>query len=327
MTFIPIDAPAGGGTLQLVVTLGPASASLAGPLAAAGATAFRLNASHMEPGQVDAMITTVRRSCPDAPIVVDLQGAKMRIEVREPLDVSAGQLVRLALRPDQGDVTVPHEEFFGQARPADTVSVDDGRVRLALEAVAPDAAVARALNAGRLLTRKGINVEQHPVRLQGLTRQDRLVCDVVTQRRVAIAYSFMTDGHEAAWLRAAAPGCPVVGKVERREATECLAPLSRAVDAVWICRGDLGAQLGLGELARFVASIVPGNFRVPLLMAGQVLEHLTDHPAPTRSEACHVYDLVARGYAGIVLSDETAIGRDPVHATGVAADLLASARA
>jgi pyruvate kinase len=57
-------------------------------------------------------------------------------------------------------------------------------------------------------------------------------------------------------------------------------------------------------------------------MAGQVLEHLTAHEAPTRSEVCHLHDLLARGYAGIVLSDETAIGRDPVRAVRAASSLL-----
>ena len=35
-----------------------------------------------------------------------------------------------------------------------------------------------------------------------------------------------------------------------------------------------------------------------------------------------MYDLMSRGYAGIVLSDETAIGRDPVNAVRVARALL-----
>ena len=61
-------------------------------------------------------------------------------------------------------------------------------------------------------------------------------------------------------------------------------------------------------------------------MAGQVLEHLTEHPEPTRSEVCHLSDLVARGYAGIVLSDETAIGRHPVRAVEQAASLVCAFR-
>ena len=61
-------------------------------------------------------------------------------------------------------------------------------------------------------------------------------------------------------------------------------------------------------------------------MAGQVLEHLTEHAEPTRSEVCHLYDLLARGYAGIVLSDETAIGAHPARAVAQAAALVRAFR-
>jgi pyruvate kinase len=131
---------------------------------------------------------------------------------------------------------------------------------------------------------------------------------------------------EADWLRAVAPASLVIGKIERAEAVSNLGTIATRVDAVWICRGDLGAQLGPGALARSVAAVAPSSLSVPVLMAGQVLEHLTSHPEPTRSEVCHLFDLVARGYAGIVLSDETAIGCDPVHAVSTAASLLAAFR-
>jgi pyruvate kinase len=84
----------------------------------------------------------------------------------------------------------------------------------------------------------------------------------------------------------------------------------------------LGVQLGLVELARQVARLDPHALEVPVLMAGQVLEHLTQHEQPTRSEICHLIDLVARGYAGIVLSDETAIGVGPANAVRWAARLM-----
>jgi pyruvate kinase len=116
----------------------------------------------------------------------------------------------------------------------------------------------------------------------------------------------------------------VIGKVERREAVDALGAIAERVEAVWICRGDLGSQLGPTALARFVGTVDPRRLPAPVLMAGQVLEHLTDHPEPTRSEVCHLFDLVARGYAGIVLSDETAIGADPVRAVSTAARLLES---
>jgi pyruvate kinase len=327
VTFIPFDTPSGRSELQLVVTIGPASLGSVGALARAGATGFRLNASHLEPQELANALERVRQSSAEAPIVVDLQGAKMRVELGGPCEVAEGDALTLAEGRGAGP-QVPHPEFFAQVSVGDTLSIDDGRMRFVVESVDPGRARVRALNAGRLQHRKGINVEQHPVHLGELTRRDRDACAVAAAYGVAtFAYSFMTDGHEADWVRAEAPGCTVVGKVERREATVRIDDIAAQVGAIWVCRGDLGAQLGLAGLARFVGGFDPASSPVPVLMAGQVLEHLTSHPEPTRSEVCHLYDLVARGFSGIVLSDETAIGRDPAHATEAAARILDSFRA
>jgi pyruvate kinase len=324
MPFLPLDAPARAGAFQLVATLGPASALLAPQLAAAGATAFRLNASHLTAPELSAALDRLARDCPEVPVVVDLQGAKMRLALPRPLEVGLGALVRFALAPG-GDVHVPHPELFEQARAGDVLSADDGRVRFEVARAEGGAIDAHALNAGVLRPNKGVNLERHPIRLSGLTALDAQACLVAAGRGVAaLAFSFMLDGTEAAWLRQAAPGCRVVGKVERQEALDHLDGIAARVDAVWICRGDLGAQLGPAALARSVATIDPARLPVPVLMAGQVLEHLTRHEQPTRSEVCHLFDLVARGFAGIVLSDETAIGRDPIHAVATASGLLAS---
>ena len=138
-----------------------------------------------------------------------------------------------------------------------------------------------------------------------------------------LAFSFMKDGTEASWIRRHAPGCAVIGKVERKEAAQNVHRLASLVDALWICRGDLGAQLGSAALAQWISAYEPLAERCPVLMAGQVMEHLTLHSEPTRTEVCHLFDLVGRGYAGFVLSDETAIGKDPVQAVRTTRSLLA----
>ncbi len=319
--------PPGSGGLELVATIGPASQRVAASLAQAGATAFRLNASHLDRSALDDALSAARAASSITPVIVDLQGAKMRLDLDRPRSVATGERLRFALEPGT-DVCLPHPEFYRQARAGDTLSVDDGRVRFEVVLVEPDTLEVRTLTPGTVLPRKGVNVEQHPIELEGLTQRDRDACAVAARHGIdRFAFSFMADGREAAWLRAAVPGCQVVGKIERREAAAQLSQVAAQVDALWICRGDLGAQIGPVALGRFVASVDPRHARVPVLMAGQVLEHLTAHRDPTQSEVCHLYDLVARGYAGIVLSDETAIGRDPVQAVRTAAELLASFRA
>jgi pyruvate kinase len=46
---------------------------------------------------------------------------------------------------------------------------------------------------------------------------------------------------------------------------------------------------------------------------------MVDHPAPTRSEVCALYEALLKGYRGVVLSDEAAIGRYPIESCRTAA--------
>ena len=310
---------------QIIATLGPASVDDAVLLSAAGATGFRLSASHFEATRLQDTIARLRSVFPQTPLIVDLQGAKMRLGRFPAREVQRGERVRFSLTPDPGGFPLPHPELFQTVAPGDTLRVDDDRLQFQVQAVSAGRIETVALGQGLLLPRKGVNLVEHPVNLEDLTEGDRALCQALAALpSVAFAFSFMKDGAEAAWIRRIVPGAAVVGKVERREATLNLSGLAAAVDALWICRGDLGAQLGPAELAGFVARLEPRSLGTPVLMAGQVLEHLTEHPEPTRSEVCHLYDLVARGYAGIVLSDETAIGVDPVRAVRSAASLIAS---
>jgi pyruvate kinase len=314
---------------DIVATLGPASfACSPHALAEAGATAFRLNASHMDPRAIAAAIDRVRADVPEMPLVVDLQGAKMRLGEFPACPVARGaRLVLAAERLSRPCVPLPHPELFRQVVPGDTLSADDDRLRFRVEEVGEGFAHVEALGDGVLRPRKGINVVEHPIALSDLTARDaHLVAALRDTPFVAWAVSFMTDGREAGWITRRCPGATVIGKVERREAVQQMARLAATVDALWICRGDLGAQLGVATMARWIAAFDPRSTGVPVLMAGQVLEHLTAHAAPTRSEACHLFDLVSRGYAGIVLSDETAIGHDPLEATRTAAALVRSFR-
>ncbi len=52
----------------------------------------------------------------------------------------------------------------------------------------------------------------------------------------------------------------------------------------------------------------------PSLIAGQVLENMVRKNYPSRSEVAHLGYLIENGFSGVVLSDETAIGKYPIEA-------------
>jgi pyruvate kinase len=309
---------------EIVATLGPSSRGHAVSLRSAGATAIRLNASHLSVEELGKVAAEVRLTSSDLPLVVDLQGAKMRLGSLDDRLVGIGDRVLFALSGSAGAVPLPHPEVFSAVKEGDTLSSDDDRLRFRVECVHADTLRTVSLSSGMLKARKGINVLEHPLVLNDISPRD-LACIRATAHLggVSFAFSFMKDGTEASWIRQRAPGCAVIGKVERREAARNAHEMAELVDALWICRGDLGAQLGPADLAQWVSTFEPRAERCPVLMAGQVMEHLTRHPEPTRTEACHLFDLVCRGYSGFVLSDETAIGIDPVRAVRETRSLLA----
>jgi pyruvate kinase len=308
---------------QCVATLGPASLALPLELVEAGATSFRLNTSHMDLDHLRQAVRSVRTLLPEIPLVMDLQGAKMRLGDFPETTVNQGVQITFSLDAGSSAFVLPHVELYRQARRGDTLQADDARLSFRVVSVEPEAIQAVALEKGILRPRKGINVVEHPVLLNDLSPFDVAVCQLACELgKASLALSFVRDGSEVEWVRRRAPGCPVICKVERAEAVLNCSLLADRSDELWICRGDLGAQIGVVPMARWISSLDPHAVRRPVLMAGQVFEHLTGHSEPTRAEVCHLCDLMLRGYSGIVLSDETAIGSDPVRAVRIAASLM-----
>jgi len=309
----------------LVGTLGPSSSGQEAEFAKCGVTHFRINSSHLTLEGLSEYIDNAQSRAPQIPIIIDLQGAKMRLGDFEPRNVVAGQQVSFALAETAStdNIPLPHPEPYAVLKADDAVSIDDGRLLAVVRAVQSQRIDVCMQSEGQLRPRKGFNRAVHPVALDNLTLRNTEIVKVgyaAGCRRFAL--SFVGDGRECDWVRQQVGPVEVIAKIERQDALANIERIAQASDTLWICRGDLGAQLGLAALGRTVAAIFPKSFSIPVLMAGQVFEHLTEHRTPTRSEACHLYDLLARGYAGIVLSDETAIGCDPQNALCVAHELI-----
>lgn len=318
---------------QIIATLGPGSAEEAiwRGLIEAGSTAFRLNTSHLTLPQLEDWLARLEpflaALSPRFPIVLDLQGSKWRLGAFTPFDLHTGEIVTLlkAGATSQPDVLpVPHADFFAAApQSGGEIVLNDAKIRLSIQRIHADAISAGVLQGGPIAPNKGITFTASEYRTEALSEKDRTIFET-TRGSGAIRYaiSYLRDAAEMARYRALfGPAATLIAKLERGPAVEEAVEISRSANELWLCRGDLGAELGLAGMARATATfsaLVP-NLAVPCIMAGQVLEHMTASATPTRSEVCYLYDTLARGYRGFVLSDETAIGRYPVESCRAAA--------
>ena len=93
--------------------------------------------------------------------------------------------------------------------------------------------------------------------------------------------------------------------------------ICKVCDQIWICRGDMGVQLGFVGMSKFVREFTKDylpSLKIPCIMAGEVMEHFCEHKAPTRTEMCYLGNCIDDGYKGLVLSDETVFGKFPKEA-------------
>ena len=318
---------------EIIATLGPASddAAVWRSMLTAGATAFRLNTSHLDLGQLWAWLErltpflSAHQPCPA--LVLDLQGSKWRLGQFAPLEVMEGRTIELILASstDQPDsLPVPHADFFQAALlSSNELRLNDAKVHLRVEAITGDHLRARVTRGGALSAHKGITYLASDFRSEALSEKDQ---EIIRQTKnlpgICYAISYLRDAAEMlryrTWLGLQAY---LIAKLERAPAMADVDQIAAAANELWVCRGDLGAELGLPGMARAVYAF-SGRVRelnCPAIMAGQVLEHMSAAATPTRAEVCALHDALALGYSGVVLSDETAIGRSPLEACRAAA--------
>lgn len=322
---------------QITATLGPGSqqADQWQKMLDEGVSGFRLNTSHLSADQLEGWMSRLEpfleQSRDSQPrLVLDLQGSKWRLGEFSPFELQAGQVVELhegASAHQSGVLPVPHADFFqAAAASGQEIVLNDAKVRLALESSSEGMVRARVLVGGPISPRKGITYAGSDYRIEHLSEKDR---GIIEQTRrlpwIEYAVSYVRDAQEMQRYRSlVGVGVHLAAKLERKRALGEAQAIAAYADELWLCRGDLGAELGLKPMAEAVAAfheLVPSIDR-PVLMAGQVLEHMTCQPAPTRSEVCYLYDILQRGYAGFVLSDETAVGQFPLESCRAAAMFL-----
>ena len=315
---------------KIVATVGPASASreILLAIADAGIDAARLNFSHGTHEEHAAMIELVREVEKEIgrPIAVmaDLQGPKVRIgELREPVTLGAGDEVVVAAEESASDGELPvAPTAVGEVlQPGHDILIDDGLVRLRVEAVERGRARCTVLTGGIVETHKGVNVPGVPVPIPSLTRKDMDDLDFALDLGVDfVALSFVRSAADVRDLREliTAAGSPahVIAKIEKAEAVEALEQILVEADAVMVARGDLGVEVGPAIVPLIQKQIILAALERarPVITATQMLESMIQHAEPTRAEASDVANAILDGSSALMLSGETARGEYPVEA-------------
>lgn len=317
---------------KIVATLGPATQApeTLDALFEAGVNVVRLNFSHGDPATHIALARLVRERAlycnKPIGILADLQGPKIRIarfrQGKVVLRENDEFVLDAGLDSLEGDVHqvgIDYKALPDDVNVGDTLLLDDGRIVLSVTAVSGQRIRTRVRFGGVLSNNKGINRQGGGLSAAALTAKDRE--DIITAVKMEADYLAVSfprsaeDIHEARrLLREAGGHAAIVAKIERAEAVEAIEEIISAADAIMVARGDLGVEMGdaaLPPIQKRIIGLARRMNRVTIT-ATQMMESMIENPIPTRAEVFDVANAVLDGTDAVMLSGETAVGKNPI---------------
>jgi pyruvate kinase len=312
---------------KILATLGPSSNTIKKiiELSNAGASAFRLNCSHLNEQGLKDYVKKIRRveEILNKPIgiLVDLQGPKIRIGTVKNNEnfLEKGNIFVLDLKKEIGNnkrVTLPHKKIFSSIKKGHLILLDDGKIHLKVTSIKVNQIRTKILQGGYLKSNKGVNLPQTNIKNSALSNIDKKFASLAVQEGVDwIALSFVQKPNDIKELRKICLNkASIMAKIEKPSALNYIDDITRLADGIMIARGDLGVELPIESVPGWQKKII----RVarakgkPVVVSTQMLESMTSSLTPTRAEVSDVANAVFEGADAIMLSAESASGDYPV---------------
>ena len=318
---------------KIVATIGPVSSSpeSIAALIAAGMDGARLNMSHGNHDDHRLRASLIRdaeaNSGRPIALIADLQGPKLRIgDLDAPIKLERGTTVVIAGEDSarDGDLPISPAVLGSVLQVGNNVLIDDGHVKLQVEAVERGRARCEVIVGGIVSSRKGVNLPGIPLPIPSITRKDLDDLEFALELGVDfIALSFVRSSSDVRALRtlieARDSTAHVIAKIEKAEAVAALDEILAEADAVMVARGDLGVEIGTADVPLLQKRIIARALERgrPVITATQMLESMVHQPEPTRAEASDVANAILDGTSAVMLSGETAVGEFAVEAVEV----------
>jgi len=318
---------------KILATVGPASDSqeVLEALIREGVNLFRLNFSHGTHEYHAIVLQRIRQAAQTCGLIVgvlqDISGPKVRVGKLEGhfflrngdrLEFVQEEIVGKKVREGHYQVTINQKEVLPKMKKGEFIYLCDGNIRAKVESVGKSV-VTVVQNSGKLSSNKGVNFPNTHIGIDILTPKDRKDMLWGIENEVDfMAISFVQnaddmlrakkiitdhDGHQQ-----------LFAKIEKFDAVENIDDILRVSDGIMVARGDLGIEVPYYEVPTIQKSIIrkANEASKPVITATQMLLSMTESETATRAEISDVANAVLDGTDVVMLSEESAIGHNPV---------------
>ncbi|MDY3815532.1 MAG: pyruvate kinase [Candidatus Limiplasma sp.] len=316
---------------KIICTIGPACTNeeTIRRMCLAGMNVARLNfshGSHEEHLERINLLKKVRRelNLPIA-IMLDTKGPEYRIGCFEKgrVELKEGEPFTLTAEDVPGDetrVSVSYKGLCAELHPGDRVLINNGLLILEVLEANPKEARCVVVTGGALSDRKSMSVPNRVFRQEYLSQRDKEDILFGAENDVDfIACSFVSCKEDLLAVRRflednGVQDIDLIAKIENRSGVDNIEEICTACDGIMVARGDLGVEIPFEELPAVQKQLITQCRLLGkrVITATEMLESMITNVRPTRAEISDVANAVYDGTSAIMLSGETAAGKNPV---------------
>lgn len=326
---------------KILATLGPASDTIEiiEGLIKAGANMFRLNFSHgsheYHAQTLKKIRTAMKNLNTTVGVLQDISGPKVRIgDIKEPFDLHRGdeitflkdEIVGYKESDKKYVVSINYPELLDKVKEGEYIYLYDGTIRAQVIKTGKKI-VALVKNHGTLNSRKGVNFPNTIIDINVITQKDEIDIAWGVENKVDyFAISFVQNAQDMKNARKLLNGYKgkLIAKIEKFDAVENIEEILEYSDGLMVARGDLGIEVPYYEVPTIQKRLIKkaNEAAKPVITATQMLLSMTQNERATRAEISDVANAVLDGTDVVMLSEESAVGEDPVNVVNTMTNII-----
>ena len=328
---------------KILATVGPASDSvevLEG-LIEAGVDVFRLNFSHGTHEYHKNILKNIKTAEKNVGkrvgVLQDICGPKIRVGKLQN-DFELKPKDKIIFKRDEtvgretGDATyelsINQPDVLDMLKVGEYIYLYDGNIRTEVTKVGKEIETV-VKNSGKLSSNKGVNFPNTVINIDVITPKDEKDLEWGAKNEVDfVAVSFVQSAkdvlHVKSLLKKFGSTSKVIAKIEKFDAVENIDEILKVSDGVMVARGDLGIEVPYYKVPSIQKRIIrkANAASKPVITATQMLLSMAQNEMATRAEISDVANAVLDGTDAVMLSEESAVGTNPVNVVEVMANTI-----
>lgn len=342
--------------VKIQCTIGPAcnSVKILGEMLDSGMEVARVNLSHGSAESQNDKLENFRKAVSiknayGASIMFDIRGPEIRVK-----EIPGGELlledgenvtlhceeecIKSSCEYDEGiyaanTLPINYMDLCDEVKVGTEILIDDGKIRLIAEDIHEQDIICHVERGGTVKNRKSVNVPEVKLQMDYLGDDDRN--DIIWCIKNGVDYiagSFVRRRDDVETLRNflnenGGQNMGIIAKIENKEALSNLEDIAQAADQILVARGDLGVEIGFEKVPAVQKRIIRrcNEMNKAVIVATQLIDSMTDNPAPTRAEVSDVANAVYDGATDLLVTGETAAGKYPAQVVKEMAKIIEQA--